>query len=79
MSRNGRRNNFIPAGFSIRRLLLQSARAAHGSPQIGQRSCDIEKGNFKHDKKHANSSSGEGSVIAGNSGSSNSNKVSNEK
>ncbi|XP_055585188.1 E3 ubiquitin-protein ligase RNF19B-like [Uranotaenia lowii] len=30
--------------FSLRRLLLQGARAARGSPPLGQRLCDIEKG-----------------------------------
>ncbi|XP_055531891.1 E3 ubiquitin-protein ligase RNF19B-like [Wyeomyia smithii] len=30
--------------FSLRRLLLQGARAARGSPPLGQRLCDVEKG-----------------------------------
>ncbi|XP_065080095.1 E3 ubiquitin-protein ligase RNF19B-like isoform X2 [Ochlerotatus camptorhynchus] len=54
--------------FSLRRLLLQGARAARGSPPLGQRLCDVEKGsgsgggpsgsNSKHDK---GGSSGSGS------------------
>lgn len=57
MSRNSRRNTFIPPGFSIRRLLLQGARAARGSPPLGQRSCDLEKGNANSSSKKT----GEGS------------------
>lgn len=58
--------------FSLRRLLLQGARAARGSPPLGQRLCDVEKGSgssggsgsggpsgSKHDK-HGGSSSGAG-------------------
>lgn len=46
--------------FSLRRLLLQGARAARGSPPLGQRLCDVERGSgngggpsgssSKHDK-----------------------------
>ncbi|XP_053682134.1 E3 ubiquitin-protein ligase RNF19B-like isoform X2 [Sabethes cyaneus] len=43
--------------FSLRRLLLQGARAARGSPPLGQRLCDVEKG------------SGSGSGSSGPSGS----------
>ncbi|XP_055631763.1 E3 ubiquitin-protein ligase RNF19B-like isoform X2 [Toxorhynchites rutilus septentrionalis] len=50
--------------FSLRRLLLQGARAARGSPPLGQRLCDVEKGNGsgpsansgKHDKNGSSSS-----------------------
>lgn len=60
--------------FSLRRLLLQGARAARGSPPLGQRLCDVEKGSgsgggggsggsggpsgSKHHDKHGGSSSG---------------------
>ncbi|EDS29458.1 blood meal-induced protein [Culex quinquefasciatus] len=60
--------------FSLRRLLLQGARAARGSPPLGQRLCDVEKGGgsggggsgsggggpsgSKHHDKHGGSSSG---------------------
>lgn len=64
MSRSSRRNTFIPPGFSLRRLLLQGARAARGSPPLGQRSCDVEKGNSKYDKKHGESSAGSKSNYA---------------
>uniref|UniRef100_A0A8D8FBT3 RBR-type E3 ubiquitin transferase n=1 Tax=Culex pipiens TaxID=7175 RepID=A0A8D8FBT3_CULPI len=60
--------------FSLRRLLLQGARAARGSPPLGQRLCDVEKGGgsggggsgsggggpsgSKHHDKHGGSSGG---------------------
>uniref|UniRef100_U5EF97 RBR-type E3 ubiquitin transferase n=1 Tax=Corethrella appendiculata TaxID=1370023 RepID=U5EF97_9DIPT len=50
MRRTGR-NTFNFPDFSLRRLLLQGARAARGSPPLGQRLCvDVEKGNNKHDR-----------------------------
>uniref|UniRef100_A0A182S6M9 RBR-type E3 ubiquitin transferase n=1 Tax=Anopheles maculatus TaxID=74869 RepID=A0A182S6M9_9DIPT len=36
--------NTFNLNFPLRRLLLQSARAARGSPPLGQRLCDAEKG-----------------------------------
>lgn len=51
MSRSSRRNTFTRPGFSLRRLLLQGARAARGSPRLGQRSCDVERGLSKSEKK----------------------------
>ncbi|XP_055375853.1 E3 ubiquitin-protein ligase RNF19B-like [Condylostylus longicornis] len=62
MSRRSRTSLFSgPSGFSLRRLILQGARAARGSPTLGQR-CDIERGitsnsNSKHDKKHGEGTS----------------------
>ncbi|XP_021693518.1 E3 ubiquitin-protein ligase RNF19B isoform X1 [Aedes aegypti] len=57
--------------FSLRRLLLQGARAARGSPPLGQRLCDVEKASgssrdgggpsgssSKHDKGSGSSHSG---------------------
>ncbi|XP_035901897.1 E3 ubiquitin-protein ligase RNF19B-like isoform X2 [Anopheles stephensi] len=41
--RDASRNTFN-LNFPLRRLLLQSARAARGSPPLGQRLCDAEKG-----------------------------------
>ena len=58
------RNPYSFSDFSLRRLLLQGARAARGSPQLGTRLCDVERGTIKHDKTHMASS-----------GSSSSNKV----
>lgn len=64
--------------FSLRRLLLQGARAARGSPPLGQRLCDVEKGSgsggggsgsggggpsgSKHHDKHGGSSGGSNKV-----------------
>lgn len=56
MRRN--RSSFTFPDFSLRRLLLQ-ARAARGSPTLGNR-CDIEKGassSSKADKSNSNTSS----------------------
>lgn len=41
---NNSRNPYSFPDFSLRRLLLQGARAARGSPQLGTRLCDIERG-----------------------------------
>lgn len=46
--RRSSRNTFSFPDFSLRRLLLQGARAARGSPPLGSRLCDAEKGNSKH-------------------------------
>lgn len=46
------RNPYSFPDFSLRRLLLQGARAARGSPQLGTRLCDVERGNIKHEKNH---------------------------
>lgn len=54
--RRSSRSSFSFPDFSLRRLLLQGARAARGSPPLGPRLCDIEKGNSKHEKSHASSS-----------------------
>lgn len=40
----GTSRNTFNLNFPLRRLLLQSARAARGSPPLGQRLCDAEKG-----------------------------------
>lgn len=48
------RNPYSFPDFSLRRLLLQGARAARGSPPLGTRLCgDVERGTVKHDKSHA--------------------------
>lgn len=78
MSNNNSRTPYIFPDFSLRRLLLQGARAARGSPQLGTRLCDVERGTLKHDKGGggggASSSSGAvGGAVPGTSGS---NKVS---
>uniref|UniRef100_A0A1L8DSS0 RBR-type E3 ubiquitin transferase n=1 Tax=Nyssomyia neivai TaxID=330878 RepID=A0A1L8DSS0_9DIPT len=54
--RRSTRNALSFPDFSLRRLLLQGARAARGSPPLGQRLCDVEKGASKHDKSHASAS-----------------------
>jgi E3 ubiquitin-protein ligase RNF19A len=56
--RRSSRTTFSFPDFSLRRLLLQGARVARGSPPLGQRLCDVEKGNGKNDKNSASSSSG---------------------
>lgn len=53
MKMSSSRNPYSFPDFSLRRLLLQGARAARGSPQLGTRLCDVERGNIKHDKSHA--------------------------
>lgn len=54
MRRN--RSSFSFPDFSLRRLLLQGARAARGSPTLGNR-CDIEKGTSSSSKGEKSSSS----------------------
>lgn len=46
--RRSSRNSFSFPDFSLRRLLLQGARAARGSPPLGPRLCDVEKGSNKN-------------------------------
>lgn len=53
MRRN--RSSFSFPDFSLRRLLLQGARAARGSPTLGNR-CDIEKGTSSSSKTEKSSS-----------------------
>uniref|UniRef100_A0A182MC76 RBR-type E3 ubiquitin transferase n=1 Tax=Anopheles culicifacies TaxID=139723 RepID=A0A182MC76_9DIPT len=54
--------NTFNLNFNLRRLLLQSARAARGSPPLGQRLCDAEKGgsNSGGSGGHGSSSNGGG-------------------
>lgn len=62
MRRN--RSSFSFPDFSLRRLLLQGARAARGSPTLGNR-CDIEKGPSSSSKgeKSTSTSSSKVSVV----------------
>lgn len=53
---SNRRNPYSLSDFSLRRLLLQGARAARGSPQLGTRLCDVERGSVKYDKSHPSTS-----------------------
>lgn len=59
MRRN--RSSFSFPDFSLRRLLLQGARAARGSPTLGSR-CDIEKGTSSSSKGEKASSTTSGKV-----------------
>uniref|UniRef100_A0A182VD62 RBR-type E3 ubiquitin transferase n=1 Tax=Anopheles merus TaxID=30066 RepID=A0A182VD62_ANOME len=58
----GTSRNTFNLNFPLRRLLLQSARAARGSPPLGQRLCDAEKGgsNSGGSGGHGNGSNGGG-------------------
>lgn len=57
------RNPYSFPDFSLRRLLLQGARAARGSPPLGTRLCgDVERGTVKHDKTHTAGTSGNSKV-----------------
>ncbi|KAJ6638021.1 E3 ubiquitin-protein ligase RNF19A [Pseudolycoriella hygida] len=58
---SNRRNPYSFSDFSLRRLLLQGARAARGSPQLGTRLCDVERGSVKYDKSHPSTSGSSGS------------------
>ncbi|XP_055692544.1 E3 ubiquitin-protein ligase RNF19B-like [Lutzomyia longipalpis] len=69
--RRSTRNALSFPDFSLRRLLLQGARAARGSPPLGQRLCDVEKGASKHDKSHASASGSGNSKSHGDATSSN--------
>lgn len=77
---NNSRNPYVFPDFSLRRLLLQGARAARGSPQLGTRLCDVERGTtIKHEK---GATAGGGAAVgampgtSGIGGGSGSNKVS---
>lgn len=59
MRRN--RSSFSFPDFSLRRLLLQGARAARGSPTLGNR-CDIEKGTSTSSKGEKTSSTSSNKV-----------------
>lgn len=73
---NNSRNPLSFTDFSFRRILLQGARAARGSPQLGTRLCDVERGgNGKHDKNTMSSSNGQAGTIGGNGMSPGNNKV----
>lgn len=61
MKMSNRRNPYSLSDFSLRRLLLQGARAARGSPQLGTRLCDVERGSVKYDKSHPSTSGSSGS------------------
>lgn len=61
MKMSNRRNPYSFSDFSLRRLLLQGARAARGSPQLGTRLCDVERGSVKYDKSHPSTSGSSGS------------------
>ncbi|XP_053679877.1 E3 ubiquitin-protein ligase RNF19A-like [Anopheles nili] len=56
----GSSRNTFNLNFPLRRFLLQSARAARGSPPLGQRLCDAEKG--------GNNSGGNGAHGSGSNG-----------
>lgn len=60
MKMSNRRNPYSFSDFSLRRLLLQGARAARGSPQLGTRLCDVERGSVKYDKGHPSTSGSSG-------------------
>jgi hypothetical protein len=59
MRRN--RSSFSFPDFSLRRLLLQGARVARGSPTLGNR-CDIEKGTSSSSKGEKTSSTSSNKV-----------------
>lgn len=54
--RRSSRNTFSFPDFSLRRLLLQGARAARGSPPLSTRICDVEKGSKSNGSSGSNTS-----------------------